>query len=414
MLTELYGEKVSKIALFPDEYLPSSTRIHAKMFHDLAIELKKNGHEVIVITPGTPHQKERLHIDFFENIEVWRFRNGTTRGVGKIRRAINETLLSLNAWLAIKGKIKQSPFDICINYSPTIFFGPLMRRLKRNSNVFVYLILRDMFPQWIIDEGMIKESSPIAKYFRYFEKLNYQVSDCIGVMSPANLKLFHKLNTGYKNVKVLMNWSDTKPLGSNSTMIDIRKKWGLQNKVLFFYGGNIGHAQDMTNLMKLAKGLKAQTQAHFLFIGQGDEFNLIKNLKSQWGLNNVTIKPSVSQSTYREILTQVDVGLFSLSAKHTAHNFPGKLLGYMSESLPILGSVNNGNDVIEVINDHNAGMVFVNGDDTAFLDAASELLTNALIRSSKGVNSHQLLHELFSVESAAKHIVETALKEKRA
>ena len=41
----------------------------------------------------------------------------------------------------------------------------------------------------------------------------------------------------------------------------------------------------------------------------------------------------------------IDIGLFSLAYNHTAHNFPGKLLGYMFESKPILGSVNPGNEV---------------------------------------------------------------------
>ena len=58
-----------RIALLPDEYLPEGTRVHSKMFHDLALQLKKNGHKPIVITPGTPVQKYTLVIDFVEGIE---------------------------------------------------------------------------------------------------------------------------------------------------------------------------------------------------------------------------------------------------------------------------------------------------------------------------------------------------------
>ncbi len=49
-----------------------------------------------------------------------------------------------------------------------------------------------MFPQWAIDEGLIKQSSIIEKYFRFFENLNYSSADCIGLMSPKNLQLFEK------------------------------------------------------------------------------------------------------------------------------------------------------------------------------------------------------------------------------
>jgi len=393
-----------KIALLPDEYLPSGTRVHAKMFHELALELKKNGHQPIVITPGDPNQSKLLIEDIYEGIDVWRFKTGHTRSVGKVKRAINETLLSFNAWRAIKHKVQSSPFDACINYSPTIFFGPLAKKLK-SQGAYIYLILRDMFPQWVIDQGMLREKSLITRYFRFFERFNYQVSDCIGVMSDANLRLFHTLHPGYANVRVLMNWADTQPAIRQTITNNWRNEWDLGDKVVFFYGGNIGHAQDMTNLMRLAKAMQAEARAHFLFVGQGDEFELIQKLKIDWSLNNVTIKPSVSQVVYRELLTQIDIGLFSLSAKHTAHNFPGKLLGYMIESLPILGSVNAGNDVIELVNNHKAGYVFENGDDAALLAAAKMLLADNEERILRGNKARDLLERFFSVESAVAQIL---------
>ncbi|SPY79334.1 Uncharacterised protein [Providencia rustigianii] len=39
------------IALIIDDYLPSSTRVAAKMIHELAIELTALGNEVTIITP---------------------------------------------------------------------------------------------------------------------------------------------------------------------------------------------------------------------------------------------------------------------------------------------------------------------------------------------------------------------------
>ena len=392
-----------RVALLPDDYLPNSTRVHAKMFHELALELKSRGHEPIIITPGEPNQHSTLVINTIDDIEIWRFKSGRTRDVGRVKRALNESLLSIRAWLAIRRKVKSMPFDLCINYSPTIFFGLLAKKIQKHG-AYVYLILRDMFPQWVIDEGLIKEGSPIARYFRFFERLNYKTSDCIGLMSQANLILFHKLHPGYPNAQILMNWANTEPLQTQSEK-NWREEWQLHGKLVFFYGGNIGHAQDMTNLMRLARGMLDIPEAHFLFVGQGDEFDIIQQLKNDWLLTNVTIKPSVSQSIYRELLTQVDIGLFSLSAKHSAHNFPGKLLGYMVESLPIIGSVNLGNDVIELINENDAGSVFVNGEDELLLAASRRLFESSQLRQVKGANSRMLLERYFSVESAVDTIL---------
>tara|TARA_B110000879_G_scaffold213030_1_gene313216 strand:+ start:11165 stop:12370 length:1206 start_codon:yes stop_codon:yes gene_type:complete len=393
-----------RIALLPDEYLPSGTRVHAKMFHELALSLKSIGHHPIVITPGTPSQISRLEIDYVDGIEVWRFRSGYTRGVGMIRRAINEWLLSLKAWIAIKSKVEAENFDLCINYAPTIFFGPLARRLRRRGT-YVYLIVRDMFPQWIIDEGLIGERSAAAYFFRYYENLNYISSNCIGVQSEANLKVFSAKFPHCNNIKILRNWAATLATPSKNFNKNFLKKHDIEDKVIFFYGGNTGHAQDMENVMRLAKNMHSIEKAHFLIIGQGDEFNLIKNLKTKWGLVNVTILPSVLQDEFRSILALIDIGLFSLAYKHTAHNFPGKLLGYMVESKPILGSVNPGNDLSAIIKSSNAGFVFTNGDDELLTNAAISLMNDNKLRKEMGKNSRALLLQEFSVDSAVTNIL---------
>lgn len=393
-----------RIALLPDEYLPSGTRVHSKMFHELALQLKSNGHHPIVITPGTPFQDSKLVVDNLDGIEVWRFKSGFTRRVGLVQRAINEWLLPFRAWNAIKGKVKNNKFDLCINYAPTIFFGPLARRF-RCQGTYVYLVLRDMFPQWIIDQGLIKEKSIIASFFRHYEKLNYAAADCIGVQSKANLELFVDKFPVYENVRILRNWASTSALLEENVDKTFKAKLGIKDKVLFFYGGNIGHAQDMENIMRLAKNCKDVSGAHFLILGQGDEFNLIHDLKLQWNLDNVTILPSVKQKEFSQILSSIDIGLFSLSYHHTSHNFPGKLLGYMNESKPILGSVNPGNDLLEVIKNSDAGYVFINGEDRLLAEAAKQLVRDKELRCHIGKNARDLLLEKFSVESAASEIL---------
>ena len=393
-----------RIALLPDEYLPSGTRVHAKMFHELALSLKSIGHQPIVITPGTPSQKTRLIIDFVDGIEVWRFRSGHTRGVGMIRRAINEWLLPIRAWKAIKSKVDYEKFDLCINYAPTIFFGPLVKKLRQRGT-FIYLILRDMFPQWIIDKGLIKEKSLAAYFFRYYEKLNYMTSDCIGVQSKANLDIFIAKFPECKNVKILRNWASIEPTPLKEYNYKFLNKHNIENKIIYFYGGNTGHAQDMTNIMRLARSMQSIKNTHFLIIGEGDEFNLTQNLKLQWKLDNITILPPVSQLEFRQILAVIDVGLFSLAYNHTAHNFPGKLLGYMVESKPILGSVNPGNDLSELIKSSQSGFVYTNGDDKSLTNAAILLSRKENLRKSMGDNSRALLLREFSVNSAVTSIL---------
>ena len=128
----------------------------------------------------------------------------------------------------------------------------------------------------------------------------------------------------------------------------------------------MGKTQDIFNLINLIKHMKKHNDAHFLFVGEGDDFQKILDLKNELNLSNMTVKSSVDEKTYEEILQNVDIGLISLSTKHTSHNIPGKLLGYMSASLPILGIANKENDLINLVNSNQVGYITSNTDDKNF------------------------------------------------
>jgi glycosyltransferase involved in cell wall biosynthesis len=393
-------------AFIIDDYLPDSTRVGSKMFHELALEFIASGHKVTVITPSLNAKVAKLNVSQLDGVDIWRFANGPVKDVGKIKRAINETLMSFNGWRAIASKVEKNTFDGVVYYSPSIFFGTLVNKIKKKCQCKSYLVLRDLFPQWAIDAKMISEKSLITRYFRFFESLSYKAADNIGLMSNKNQQLFDTLHPQLKNTHVLFNWASISPSNAPLASESIRNRLNLNEKIIFFYGGNIGHAQDMKNLLNLAKGLKEFPNAHFLFIGQGDEVELIENLSKDWLLENVTILPSISQAEFKQVLSEVDIGLFSLAKHHTAHNFPGKILGYMVEGLPILGSVNPENDLQEIINSANAGSVFINGEDDELLLAAKELCFNNNLRSTQGHAAYNLLEKYFSVSSASEKIIQ--------
>lgn len=391
------------LLIISDDYLPNSTRVHAKMLHELALELKARGHAVTVLTPGKASQSTKLVKASLDGIGVWRFRSGPVKDVSRVRRLVNESLLSFRAWQAVRPELSSMKVDGVVYYSPSIFFGFLVSKLKRHFNCKAYLVLRDLFPQWAIDEKMIGEHSPVTYYLRFFETRNYQAADRIGLMSEKNVEVFQKLQPRFRNVEVLRNWV---AIESNvSFQPHWRAQLGLQDKVILLYGGNIGKAQDMPNLMRLAHSLKDEANAHFVIVGQGESFQEVKTFIDEKALTNVTLMPSISQDEFKVLLSEVDIGLFSLARSHTAHNFPGKILGYIANHLPILGSVNPGNDLMPMINDHQAGFVFENGDDAALLRSARDLIVSFGLRKQCGENARQLLESHFSVESAADKVL---------
>jgi len=384
-----------------DDYLPHSTKVAAKMMHDLALEFKRQGYHISVLTPFQ-EKDNLLSTKNLDGIEVLYFKSGKIKNTSKIRRAVNESLLSWDAWWAAGKFLKNQKIDGIIYYSPSIFFGPLVRKLKRLWNCKSYLILRDIFPQWAVDNGLINKSTAVYWYFKFFEWVNYRYADKIGVMSPSNLLFFSKRKKDISKFEVLFNWSEIPFISEPDGQF--RRKLNLDNKTVFFYGGNIGHAQKMMNLVNLAKKFRYDSRVHFLFVGKGDAVEMIKQEKELNSISNLTLLPAVDQVTYFKMLNEFDIGIFSLHPEHKTHNFPGKLLGYMGYSKPILGCVNEGNDLMEIINDSKAGFVVDSNDANGLYNAAKHLIDSEELRKKMGENGRDLLAKQFSVKNACLQI----------
>ena len=384
-------------------YYPPSTTSAAQMMRDLAVELVRRGHQVMVATP-TDVVERAVSVTVEDGVTVVRVKAGEMKNANKVVRLWRESRLSSTMWRRARDVFQKNPRDLIVFYSPTIFFGELVRRLKALWECPSYLVHRDIFPQWAVDLGVFRKGGLLHRYLRYKELEHYDASDVIGVEAPGNLSYF-KNELGHKNYKteVLYNWisGTIEPNGSSHW----RKKLGLEGKVVFFYGGNFGVGQDLDNILRLAASLRDQEGIFFLLIGSGTEGPRLNSEIIRLRLDNIRIIPPIAQREYMQCLSEFDVGLVNLDRRLRSNNFTGKALGYVSCGKPILASVNPGNNVIDLLQEADAGIACTNGDDEKLHDAALLFATHPLVRERMGRNARALCESKFSSRAVASQIL---------
>ncbi len=390
-----------KILIIVVYYLPS-TQSSAKLIYDLATELRRQGHEPVVLAPDSDISGD-IQVTNEEGVTVVRVRSGKIKNASKYVRTINEVRLSQVLWSRGKRYFRGNRCDLVICYSPSIFFGPLVKRLKELYQCGSYLIMRDIFPQWALDMGLLKPGM-VFNYFKRKELENYDAADIIGIQSPGNFHYYREngLDKKYR-VEVLYNWVTLSE--RDVEFKNYRKQLSLDGKVVFFYGGNVGVAQDMDNIVRLAERLVDEPRAFFLIVGDGSEVERLRGLIAEKGLKNIVLLDAVDQFEYLAMLSEFDVGLITLDHKLKTHNFPGKMLGYMSNSMPTLASVNPDNDLTVLFDTIKAGFVCINGEDDKLTEYALLLVQDPELRKELGRNSRRLLETTFSVEQAASQIL---------
>ena len=391
------------ILILTDRYYPAPMS-GAILTRDLALELAAEGHQVFLACGDSA-----LHQEFsFKkegNICVLRVKNPDQRDLNLPMRLLHETRLQKKIWAAFLKVLINQDLDLAIVHSPTIFWHFILKQLNKRNDLKTYLILRDLFPQWLVDTKSISVFNPVYWYMKLRELQLYNQVNVIGVQNKNNLSYFKtkKYFRRYK-VKILYNW---KIIGDKGNLeSDIRNQLKLENKVLFIFGGNLGFGQDIENLLRLISSIQNEESFHFLFIGDGTQYEKIKGWINRNEMQHcVSLLPAVSNEEYQAILNECDVGVISLRKDFKTDNFPNKLLNYLEYQLPILASINPDNDLFRLIEKKKIGLVCKNGNDNEFIELARNLIANQIDREKMGDNGYKLLKEIFDVKVAIKQIL---------
>jgi O26-antigen biosynthesis N-acetyl-L-fucosamine transferase len=389
-----------RVLLIADSFVPTTTST-AKLVKDLADELARRGLAVTVLVPSAFAEKP-CEVSTEDGLEVIRIKTSKVKGAGKLLRGLREISFSQQIWRRARAILSARSFDLIIFFSPTIFFGPLVERLKKLFGCPAYLVLRDLWTQFMLDVGELRPGLA-HKCFSRFERKQYSAADVIGVQSPGDLSYFNRDPLSTPRVEVLFNWYSAGPREYPPT--SYREQLGLANRVVFFFGGNFGVAQDPLNVLRLASSLWLESHIHFLLVGWGSHLPEMRKMISQRDLSNVTLLDTVPQEDFISMVSEFDVGLISLDRRFKINNLPGRLLAYFCAGLPVLASVNPNNDLFTILNENGVGYCCRNGDDELLREYALALASDAVLRTALGRRSRALLKTLFSPQHAADQVL---------
>ena len=94
--------------------------------------LCRRGDQAVILTPSDcVTQTAEIATD--DGITVVRVKNRRIKGANKMQRAIREARLSANLWRGAKHFLQQNRCELIVFYSPTIFFGKLVGRLRSSG-----------------------------------------------------------------------------------------------------------------------------------------------------------------------------------------------------------------------------------------------------------------------------------------
>jgi len=340
---------------------PPEIRAISLMMREIAEELTLRGHKATVVTSEprgdlmAEGERNRFPEFLVENgVEVIRVRNAPSQKVNYLIRGIAEVMLPHLFFMTLKKYVNER-IDAVIVYSPPLPLAMLGIKIKKRYGAKYLLNVQDIFPQNAIDLGIIKNRL-LARIFEWMEKRAYNGADKITAHSENNRNfLIHKKNVPAKKISSIYNWIDFAPYKEVQRTGLFRKRYGVENKFIFLHAGIIGPSQGLDFIIEIAREVKEKTDICFLLVGDGSERQRLEETADAYNLKNVVFKSFVSKEEYPLLAKDADVGLACLNNKNKTPVYPGKLLGYMASSIPIVAFLNEESDGHQVIRDARCG-----------------------------------------------------------
>ena len=390
-----------RIALIADTFPPFRTS-GAVQLRDLSREFARQEHGLTVLLPS-PDQQDPWLLEEMDGVQVLRLKAPRTKDIGYVRRTLGELAMPF----AMLRQLRRSPlanerWEGVVWYAPSIFHGPLASVLKKSSGCKGYLIIRDIFPEWAVDMGLMGRGLPY-RFFDAVARYQYSVANVIGVQTPGNQAYFDRWQQQPGRVlEVLQNWLDKPaqarcPIRVSETL--------LAGRNVLVYAGNMGVAQGMDILLGLAERLRNRLDVGFLFVGRGSDAARLKAAAHERRLDNVLFYDEVHPDEIPDLYAQCSAGIVALDPRHKSHNIPGKFLTYMQCGLPVLANVNAGNDLAQMIRDEQVGQVCECNQVDELLHLAEKLLAQIEKDADLPARCRGLFEREFAVERTVRQIV---------
>lgn len=374
--------------------------------YQLSKELKRQGHEAIVISGSyshlyrnPPHVESNGDHQEIEGVDYVWVKNPYYEKSISLGRFWNMLVF---AWNVLRLDVRDLPKpDAIVVSSPSMLPIVAALRWRKRFGCKVFFEVRDIWPLTLQELGSLSSWHPLVVFMRYFECLAYRKSDLVisllpnarehyiaGGMYPAKFRyLPNGVESDFSDSANPVNWPSA--IGKTDFVVG--------------YGGSLGKANALRYLIDAARILKSENHIHFLIVGKGDQLDTLRELAVD--LPNVHFMPPVEKQLFLAMIKKFSLCYIGLEPE-SLFRFgvsPNKLFDYMIAKRPILYAIDSGNKPVA---EAGCGWSVDAGNSpqiaNAILEAAN---THALDLDDLGMNGYRFVTEHHSYEQLSKLLV---------
>jgi colanic acid biosynthesis glycosyl transferase WcaI len=351
----------------------------ATIVSELARRLAAIGHDVELLS-STPHynpvpstvRPRRLWTTSEEaGVRVTRCATPSKGGRQVGRRLASLTVLHALVLYDLIAHRRDREVLIVVSPPLTFAFLAFVHRRLRGSRVIYNA--QELWPDVPRDLGVIK-SARVLDLLERAERYVYRSVDWNVPIGTRFGRTVVARGANEQRLTVIPNFADPGTITPTTKDNHLAREWGLHDRPVVLYAGNVGLTQDFPLLLAAAERLP---DVEFLIVGDGAARETVAADIRRRALANAQLRPFVSSDRVRELYGLADIVIVPLHAAHSLTTTPSKIFAAMAAARPIVATSPPDTDLAETIVDACAGLVITPGDLDGVVDAIRRIIEGA-------------------------------------
>lgn len=347
----------------------------------LARELASRGHhvEVVCAEPYYPAWRifdgyaNRWRTDVEDGVRIARCPLYVPAQPSGAKRVLHHLSFALAALVPTLARAIRTRPDAVWTVAPSLVAAPVAWAAARLTGAKAWLHVQDFEVGAAVATGLIPSTSLSARLARTVERTIMRRFDALSTISPAMVARAAGI-VPRERITEFRNWADLDPAAPPPG--DFRAEWGLGDRTVALYSGNLANKQGVEIIPEAARLLAHRDDIRFVVCGDGSARADFERAAAT--LTNILLKPLQDRADLPRLLATADLHLLPQRADAADLVLPSKLTNMLASGRATVATAAPGTGLHAEV--AGCGLTTPPGDAPAFAAAIERLADDPALR----------------------------------
>jgi colanic acid biosynthesis glycosyl transferase WcaI len=311
--------------------------VSAEIYHQLAEELSRKGHNVSVLTSNRSCHAPDIRFARTEtrgSVHIRRFWRPKLLNDRTRTRLLYAALLWVQWFFHLLITLPRSPgATIVYGTDPQIAFGlvSILKKLFPRVN-FIHWCF-DMYPDGAVAAGLAKDEDMVIRLFKRYVRSAYRASSNVISIGPRMQRRFSE-EYGIRSNSVIVPWAVDEVVPDHGPISDVRHSLFGNARLGLLYSGNMGRAHPFDPILDFLASIQQQEIALAIAV-RGFQAESISN-RVRSTAHKVRLLDRATPEVYAKRLMAADIHVVSLDHRWSGIVVPSKFFMALAVGRPVL------------------------------------------------------------------------------